>query len=707
MTTQAEHRNPWTGRIALAICALFVIGVFWRLSLTGNLLDHGDIHTDQRAIVAADEFRELGFQTLHFMQTEDSVAEFGFEPSYYHRHPAGGVMALAILQEIGLERATIRLLPLLATAIGLYGFFRFQETVAGNAIFALVGTGMLAVAAPYYILADSFQLYSYGLMAKGLCFWFVAAAATRDWRPRLKLLFLSFLTSFLSVTLFGLETMPAVGLASFFAPLVLAGPGIRRRLAAAVASASLTGLGMALGWAVRIANMMTAFDGDLSRTLRNLAGSLSSRSVGREFDLNSAGRAYAAEVWFRVTSYLPVHLILGAAGLLVATVVIIRFGRDRSRPALLAVIICLVSELPYFIVMRRHVYLHPHTTVHLTLSAAALGGLLWAYLPARNRLLTALGGAAGVAAFGLVLVLSPRTTWGNLVLPVDGRHVVAIRNEVDQLLSGLPEHSLVLVGTTHGYSWHVRCFGSMRGLRCVDMAPDGERIFITRDPDSGRQIRHGLDAFDHRTFANRPEVGNRPVYLVVETHDQDSLAAATGRFECLRSGARMALFGVARYPALPLSASVQVSVSSLRDFVQVSPTEEEMAAAKVNYRLANKHRNGLWLHAPPRAIGKPTVAAVTIPIAKQITRITGVLDYDRAEKPGQPKLSFSLRARDGGALVGEGGMAVTPGETGATFAIDLAPNTAVDALEFGLELAEGETHNSWAGVVVRDLELRR
>ena len=118
----------------------------------------------------------------------------------------------------------------------------------------------------------------------------------------------------------------------------------------------------------------------------------------------------------------------------------------------------------------------------------------------------------------------------------------------------------------------------------------------------------------------------------------------------------MALFGVARYPALPLSASVQVSVSSLRDFVQVSPTEEEMAAAKVNYRLANKHRNGLWLHAPPRAIGKPTVAAVTIPIAKQITRITGVLDYDRAEKPGQPKLSFSLRARDGGALVGEGGM---------------------------------------------------
>ena len=85
-------------RIAQGVVVAFIVGCFGLFSLRSDVFCHGDVGTDGRALIGSEQVNRLGMRSLHYTQTVDGRAELGLSPSYYPRHPNGGVVFLAWLR---------------------------------------------------------------------------------------------------------------------------------------------------------------------------------------------------------------------------------------------------------------------------------------------------------------------------------------------------------------------------------------------------------------------------------------------------------------------------------------------------------------------------------------------------------------------------------------------------------------------------------
>lgn len=697
----SESRDSTTAAgsgLALILCLLFVPCAYFGLGAQAGRLDHGDINTDQRAVVAAREFQSLGYLRLGFMQTEDSRAAIGFEPSYYHRHPAGGSIALAFLRSRGFGYGLARLLPLFATAIGLFGFHRFLRVIVPEGPYALMGTALLAVASPYYLLADSFQFYSYALMVKGLCFWLLAAAASSSRAGRALRLFGSSLLVVICVCLLGLETMPAVGLASFVAPLFLGRGGRRARVLAAIGSAAATGLAMVVGWALRLPSMRLVYYGDLRETLERLWASVSERSLGGRLPIKH-DRGYLAELALRLQDYLQLHLLLGLVGLLLLVVLWRRARSLPARGALVATTICLLAELPYFLFMRQHVYIHRHTLVHLTAGAAAAAALPWAFLTGGSGGKRLLALVTGGVVIGLVLAFSPRNTTSNLVRPVDAGYSMKIQERMAALLDGIDPGSLLLVRTRINDSWYLRSCAAQRDLLSLDLAEDGAQAYRFRDPASGKPVHATAEQIPVAAFVELAVNQGRVAYAVVDTDDPLQLQGMKPHRLLRRSG-RLALFGLVAWDDDLGAPSIPIPLEDLRLARLIEPDPAKVLAGKVDYALVNRHRQGLWLHAPPRQVGPATRAVVDLSVAPRARALSGSILYEPVSGSRQASLVLEVEAVAGDEVLGKCAIELEVGSAWSPFELDLDPNRTVERLEFRLSLAEGERSNALARVVV-------
>src|SRR5262245_60636664 len=110
---------------ALAVCAAFFVAMFVFVCLSPEPFDHGDIHMDLRAVIAAQQFERVVITKLHLQQTTDGGAEIGLEPSYYLRHPSGGAIALALCMEAGMGMGAARAVPLVVSTLGVFCIFLF------------------------------------------------------------------------------------------------------------------------------------------------------------------------------------------------------------------------------------------------------------------------------------------------------------------------------------------------------------------------------------------------------------------------------------------------------------------------------------------------------------------------------------------------------------------------------------------------------
>ena len=698
--------------VAGALCLLFIVIVYGSLSCGDTVLNHGDVHTDERAIVGAEEFRWEGTDALHDTQVEDASGTLGFVPSYYARHPSGGVVALSSLRRNGFSYGAARLLPLIASAIGLFGFFRFLFVLSRRRLFALAGMGLLATAAPYYILADSYQLYSYGLLAKGLCFWMIAEGTVRSWPHRLIPFATSGLIALVGVAYLGLESMPAIGLASFVTPLLLSGAGWRNRVLASLTSATLTGSGMALGCLILIRRMMTAMNGTLDETLDHLAQSVSSRSIGTQHGLNEAGRDYVGEISHRLDVYLEPQIWLAGIGLLVVLGAVFALRHRGARLALAAASACALAEIPYFFLMRDHVFIHQHTTVHVTATAAAFAALAFAVLPERGRIPLAISALVAALVVTSSALRSPDDTYGNLILPSSSRFIAAVSSEIDELLDDVPEGSILVVrASTPGCSWHLRARAAMHGIRSVDFPADSIGRWLVEVDEEGTKIDaiHLVDVSTAEILdvVDRPEVASRTILLVLEQIDEAGIAEATRSYARLKSSGHFALFGLERcYPGL-MSDGLGLTRQELRGRRLLSPSAEAIQASGITYPLVNDAPNGVWLHASPAEIDGATTAELQLAGQETFRAISCAIDYEPAGRPGQPNLSFTLRAFDGETEIGHARRRLSPSPEEFRVVSEFARASTVDRLVFELTLTDGARYNSWARVVVRDIELLR
>ncbi|MEZ6197125.1 MAG: hypothetical protein R3F20_15565 [Planctomycetota bacterium] len=620
---------------------------------------------------------------LHGLQVEDARARIGMEPVYYFRHPAGGVVALAWLRDVGLDADTARFLPLLATTLGLFFFFLFLREATGRSGLALAGLVLLALASPYYLIADSYQLYSYALGAKALGFWLTARAARRAGRAVAIAMLSGGIVAFVAVVAFGLETQPAVGLFGFLFPLICSRD---RRVLRAIGNAGALAGGMAAGWFVRLVNILPCFDGDWGRMIDHFRTSFWSRSV-RDFEVSPEhGREYAADLAWRFLDYVPLHLAAAAAAL--ALWGLSRWRPSRRPPAVGVAVVALVAEGLYFVVMRRHAYLHVHTAVHLTSGLAALGavgvaGL--ARLSPRPRVVLAAAGALFLVA-PLRVPLEP---YGNLLTDWKAGPVV---EAVDHLTGLVAEDAVFLVPGRHvdsrlGYAL------AHAGRTWI------ARIEVPR-PTTEEQIAKVVAATSRPCFA-----------LCREQEAEREELARLGRFVARRGPYLLFAVGNYRVEDLP-PVEMPVTRPMLEAVALVAPEPAAVAAAGLTYPLVRPLGEHLWLHAPPRKLGEATVARLPLTgISGEAHSFRFDVEYAGRPEQKQPRLVLEIegigadgRGRPGNRFRAE----LEPGTVGREFVVVLPDDLVAAALDFRLAIAPDDRRTNSPRLLVRHprVELR-
>lgn len=666
----------------------FFVAVFIVFSLRSDSFVHGDIHTDSRAVIGAEQFRLHGVAALLNTQTVDGRAEFGLRPSYYPRHPSGGVIALSWLRDQGFGYPAARFLPLLATTLGLLGFAACCFRISGEARFALIAGTAYAVFAPHYLLADSFQLYSYALFAKGVGAWCIAEAAAARGRRRLLFATGAAASAFSGVAFFGLETMPALGLLSVVVPAISFAGGLRSRLVATVVVAGATGAGMVAGVAYRVSVMAPIFGDSRSAALEHLAASTASRSF-RAIETGLSGLDYVLEVGGRIWAYAPVHLIVAALG----AVVVLTLGRNRgegpsSRFWIRAAAVFALAELPYFILMRRHVALHAHTTAHLGFAAAGLAACGFSAVDERFRSPRARRAVAVVGASAVVLSLgvSPLVVKGNLSARDQVAAFVRADRDARDILAAAPRDAVLYVAPQER-DWPLREAASRDG-----------RSFVVSD-----DLRRPRDIADDVAYI--ASVTSRPVFAVVSARPEDpELARYAARGIRVADNRRHVLFAVehAAPEPMPRERLRELPGPVFASAKLVAPSAEAIAAAKLDHPLFRFSDGALWMHAAPPSLGAATSVEMQWPSATE-TAMLVVAEFLYKPAGTQPKLELEIMATSAGTRGSAARHAgvFRPSEEPQTLELYLPSKTSPTGLSFRLALAEGETRETAARLIVR------
>jgi hypothetical protein len=719
-------RDPWTLRACGASVA-FLVCVFVLLSRGDEPLDHGDVHTDERAVVGATQFAAVGFDALQWTQVEDGGAQIGLPPAYYYRHPSGGVVALGALLKAGVDLRTARLAPLLATSFGLLGFYFLLRRLSGEGRLAFYGALMLAAAPPYFLLADTFQLYGYAIGAKLWTLALLSDAATVP-RGRAPRVFGAAALCCLSVASLGLETMPSVGFFAVLFPLLRGDGAPRRRLLRSAIFGAAVALGMALGWALRLRGMTLVMETDVAGVFEHLRDSVKSRSFA-ETEPFGHGRGYLADLAFRHASYLPWHLAAAFGALLLVAVFDFRTRCDVSgsaprastadaggvaanlevrassprRAFLLSALVLFFCEALYFAFMVRHAFVHVHTILHVSAGVSAVA--IAAVAVAESRIGAAFADivsrrATTVVVLAVVaasLAFGPLAPYGNLQVAPGSATLATLRRALDAVSDRLPKDAVVVVPTRTS-DWHLRYLLALRGNPSVGIdGVDVRRRTTLKEISAEATLRRRpVFALIHAPKSGKTPEPSLPGARKVAESAWVHLFAVSG-------------FDVASLPAvrLPVDATLAAKTRLL------SPSRAELDAAGVHYAFLRARGGGFRLHAAPPEAGASARAATPLPKSTSPRRIVVRVAYPRNEKARQPAVVASVAAVASLDAVGDGAASrsiatasavLRPSGSEATLVVDLPTDAPPPTfMVMGLDVAEGERFHPAARVDVLEI----
>jgi hypothetical protein len=689
-----EDHSPqgvWRRRLptlaALAICATFFVSVYAGLSLSNDIVSYGDLPCDHRAVIGAAQFLKLGFLPLAFTQLEDSGIEVGLPGSFYSRHPSGGVVLLALAWKAGWSLAHARAIPLFFTTVGLFGIFLFFRVASGRPWFAVLATAFYASLSPVWLLADSYQFYSYALFAKGLGFWLLAAGTKSGGAARRRRFIGAGAVVAFAIVALGLETIPAIALMSVFAPAFLAeGPWSVRR-GVMLQAVVWTGGGIVAGVVLHGLNILPLSGWQVKPVLMNYFWSLRVRSLATSRWV-ALQHPYPIEVLRRVSIYMPqvvVAAAIGALGLVARRIARAPAGFS-GLGALLAA--CLLSEGLYFFVMQGHVREHPHTTLHLAVGAAALGAASLTMVVSVERAWTMVLAAIAAGAVLVAAMIAPRASLGNLVVPLPASD--SLREDdvtLDGLARALPGDAVVAIVTPTGDHFSMGYVFARNRRSIIDFGPE----------------RWGRKLDTLRTLGAST---TRPFYVLVSPETPvDVVAAVIRHSRTVADTGRFSLHAVANYDPAKLPVVERALDSRIVDLARlVAPDASSIARANVGYGLFGNAWQGFWMHAPPTTAGPATIVRLDVPEESRfdVSRVTTPLTYTKHAPVRQPKLEVELRVwvgADGDPPQASPRVLIAAGEN-AECRIDLSAPGPLRRIEAEVRLAPGETENTAASLML-------
>ena len=675
--------------IAVVLCVVFYTAVYATLGLGSGNLSHGDVATDERAIVGAYAFRESGLLALRFTQVEDGRAALGRTPKWYSRHPSGGVVFLAILFDLGFTPAAARFLPLLATTLGLYGLFLAVRRSTGNALASLGTLALASTSSPIYLLADSLQLYSYAMFAKGWAYYFTIRIASSGGSERRRALGGAFAVAFFGVLLFGLETMPAIGLFAFLYPILGPTGGGSRRFGVAVFSALVSALGMFAAWILRLWNIGWTLGGGIGDAWRVVARAVVDRSLD-DGESTPIECGYLEVVSERLAIYLPVQ-ILALAILLVVLLGLVAWRPRRTfllRPSAYGLAsAALLADGAYFLVMRRHVAIHPHTTMHLAFGLAIAVAVLFASVA------DFVAGPSARVAAGIALAL---VAWGGALHPPGGAipnltttagraESARVAAEFGTLMEAMPRDAVVLLPTTP-FNWRVRSLAAEAGLIAID----------------AREERGGASLAELLASSAATE---RPVFVIVGRGSDPAFVARLEEYaRSIGRGPRLKAFALANAEALRLPrvdyrlTAAELTASRLLEPALTAPFVDGRGV-----RLFRAGGDGVIVHAPSAPEERETVFELPLVGAAARADRFAIEVWYKPAGARQPPLRLAIEAEGptGRAVVFDQVMQPTP-EPGM-FEIAASGAATTVRLMFRLSLAPAAPFGGGARLAVRSV----
>jgi hypothetical protein len=686
---------------ALAICAAFFVGILAFVSMDPDLLGHGEAHTDERAIIAAQQFRRVGIVALHFLQTEDGGAEIGLEPAWYARHPGFGAIVLALGQEAGLSLHAARAVPLLATTVGVFCVFLFFRLATRNAWMGVLAAAVYATLSPVWLLADAYLFHSWPLTAKAATLWLVAAGCQATGARRWRRFGGAGIVAALGIALCGLETMPSTGFLAFLLPFALLDDRASSRFATALQSAGSVGLGMVAGLGLRLWNMSQAFGGDFGDALDRFAQQTRFRSSFGIDVVHVHGSDYAADILRRIWVYTPHVIVLLAVGLLAAIARRVWNDPERPRPtrrwAPRLIVAAVLGEGIYFVAMRNHVAEHYHTLILLTLAMTtlatwgltALGELVPRAWPRWFR-----GVAAGVVLAAAVLV-APLESGGNLRAPGTPSGGRMMRTEVASYAALLPPRSVVI--TAAG--------GSAYFDFAVELVMKDHSVVVLSGALKDREAT--------RVVAQAVASG-RPTFGMVDRRLRPEILSVVGSVgRPVAAGPLTVLYGFANYDPRALPA-VRTTMADdvLKETVFTAPTPKDLAAAGIRHPVYGTTDRGIWMTVPQADIPTPATVGVvpfrTDPGFTEIAVATADFAYPVNPEVAQPAVvvGFRVRSAPGGTASGDLAIEKTakPGEI-VECRVSVPEGVTVADFEVWARRPDGESSNTGASVVCSAIRL--
>jgi hypothetical protein len=674
---------------ALVVCAIFFVAVFFGLSIWSFPPAHGERSGDVRAVVAAAMFARSGLERTAWLEVEDARHELGMPPLFYFRHPAGGAILLGAALKAGLPPWVPRLLALGGSASALFAWFLLVRRATGDAALALSALAALGAYPPYHLMADSLQWYAQTFLAKGWALLLLGTAAMDPDRRRWGAVAGAGAFAFLGVSVLGLETMPAIGLFSALAPLLLSRARLRERVLRAAGYSAIVATGMALGFAARIPSLLVAVGGSLERLLHAYAWSLSSRSAGT-FVPTAHDRGYVADLLWRLVDYAPLHAGLIALGIVLAAV---RPGSHApSSPAARLLVTLLLVELPHFVVMRQHAYQHSHTAAHAAFSVGLSVALAIEAVarPASGRVRPRLRTALVVLLASITPWVAPIEAYSDLSGPMSRRHHAWLRAQQAEVLAVLPPDAVVALPSDVEQDWNLS----------AALALDG-RTFVA----GGKGHRPPARAL----VGELPRVTGRPVFAILGTQrDPELVRELSLRHPVVARNRLYVALAVGNTEGLDLPRlgraldPSHVAAASL-----VAPPDA--AAAKLRYRLFGRSGSTFWLHAPDPGTGSTVVLVPLPPELAPIVRLACRLDYPANGRTKQPAVVVDLeilgreRERLGDPALAQ--IRLDPGSLGVVLAARIAADAHPVALRLGIAVAPGSRSNNAAVVTCREVEI--
>ncbi len=671
--------HSYPARLAIAVCLVFAVASFATLSLGSDLADHGVITSDARALVAAEQLAKSAGAALGGLQVEDARHEIGLAPSWYVRHPSGGVGLLAAVLRAGGTVAMVRAAAIIGTSLALLAFFLLVERATGDAHLALAAQLLLAAFPPVFLISDSLQFHAQALFAKAVACAFLGVACTMTGRGRAVALVGAAASAFSAIAWLGLETLPAIGLMSVVAPLILGSGAVRGRVRDAVVFGSIIAVSMAGAALWRLSTTAATCGGTVGDALESVFESLRKRSGDGGGE--SGAEPYAVTVLARLATFAPAHVVVVLLGGLASVVLRRRGGAGRGPRLLMAFASC---ELPYFAAMREHVWSHAHTVVHAGFTVALASAFATQQIARLlgRRLVPVAWVVVPVAAVAACAAIGTLTTSGDLTTPVMRGPTAALSERFDDVADHLPSDAVVVLASDAPPDWALAMFCARRHLTFVGAA--------TGQAPPPRML---LGAIGRLT--------DRPCYALTPTDESQPLFwELLFRHAFVAGNARYSLFAVANVRvADSRSGARTLDPGDLRLARLVSPM------LSLRYPLFRRSGTEMNLHAPPPAAGA-TVVEIPMPESRHsIARVRGRFRYPANRNFAQPSLDITIEGVDaeGRPVFSSEAMRMSPGDPECEVTADSRGHHDATHLRLRLATAPGSQNNYAAKVTCSSL----